>query len=132
MYPPTAAQVEARVAKFPRFAGRATLAADINLALNQARGDIGLQCPSAESVGELDPNLDRAAWSICLDLAVWYMRIEVERNPDSGAPPSSLIDLKRNIDSRLSKLADGTEKQDGMFAVEPFCALPAVPFPQKL
>ena len=130
-YPPTTDEILSVVAKFPYLVARPTLQADTAMALKQARGVLVLSCPQAEE-GSLDPKLDLAAWSVTLDLSVWYMRYAVERNPDSGAPPTSLIDARREIDDRVEKIGKAATKQDGLFTMAPFDPLDSVPFSTQL
>lgn len=130
-YPPTSDEVKQAISKFPYMVNRPSLDPDIIRALYKAQGDMALKCPQAAE-GSLDPALVLSAWAICLDLAVYYIRFDVERNPDSGAPPGALIDWRNQIDDRLKDLKEAATVQDGLYLVEAFCALPPVPFPSRL
>ena len=130
-YPPTSEEIKQAITKYPHMANRPSLNPDLDRALLQARGDIALECPQAEE-GSLNPALVNSAWAICLELAVWYIRKDTERNMETGTLPGSLIDLRDQIDARLEKLGVAASKQDGLFLMEPFCALPPVPFPSQL
>jgi hypothetical protein len=116
-----------RVSKFPLLGRHED--AELEEALANGRSEVELYSPRAAE-GLLDARLDRVAASLQSDIAIWRLRLEVERDPETGAPPKSLDILRTEIDERLKLLKQQTgaeyQRTFKMVAVDP---LPPVPLP---
>lgn len=101
MYPATTADLRVALLSYPHLAERSD--AELELVLERARGEIELAAPTvAESVST--ERLDRAAWSLHLDLALWHLRLGIERTSE-GLLSDDLRALRQTLDTRLSRLA---------------------------
>lgn len=101
MYPVTIQNLRERVGKYPLLARRGD--ADLNAALMTARAEIELHYPRA-AAGNLNEIQERIVGTIQSDLALYYLRVEVERTED-GAPPAALQTYYEQILERLRRLA---------------------------
>lgn len=126
MYPATLADLQTRVSQFELLAARSD--AELSQALELSRGEIELACPAAYD-GALDTRLDRAAWGLALDMAVWHLRMSVERDAETGNPPRDLTELRRMLDERLLRLSRAAAVSSGEMAIEEYSGLGDAPAP---
>jgi hypothetical protein len=101
LYPVTVATLRERVGKYPLLARRTDI--ELKSALDTARAEIELAFPRAAG-GGLTESEDRIAATIQSDLAMYYLRWEIERS-EEGAPPAALTTYYEQIQKRLSRLA---------------------------
>lgn len=101
LYPITLQSLRDRIEKYPLLARRSD--ADLNAALMTARAEVELNYPKA-ATGALSEMQDRIAATIQSDLALYYLRLDVERTED-GAPAPALQTYYDQIQQRLQRLA---------------------------
>jgi len=116
MYPPGTSDLQTYSAPF-KFLNNLSFPTDYQYAINSATADVGLAVPDAPA-GNLNTSLDLVAYTIALDLALYYLRWRFEREPDTGAMPAELNTIHDQIQNRLDLLAENTEKQIGLMAME--------------
>lgn len=126
MYPATLADLQVRISQFDLLADRSD--SELLQALDLSRGEIELACPATYD-NTLDGRLDRAAWGLMLDLAVYYLRIAVERDAETGSPPRDLSELRRQIDERIGRLQIASARGSGEMSFEAFEGLGNAPEP---
>lgn len=126
MYPATLADLQVRVSQFDLLADRSD--PELLQSLELSRGEIELECPAAGE-NKLDSRLDRAAWGLMLDIAVWHLRMSVERDAETGSPPRDLTELRRMLDDRLRRLAVASSRGSGDMSFEAFEGLGEAPEP---
>lgn len=113
LYPPLASDLQTYSAPFP-FLASLNYPVDYQYAINSATADIGLAVPDAPA-GDLNTSLDLVAYTIALDLALYYLRWRFERDPEQpSAPPAGLEAVHEQIQKRLDLLAVNTAKQIGL------------------
>lgn len=119
LYPIQLTAFQDRVGKWKYLAQRS--ATELQAALDRARTDVELYCIAAGD-GLLDSRLDRACANLHSDLALYYLRFEVERDSETGAPPKSLDIMRQQLMGllkRLSEQADASPEAYTIAAFEP-------------
>lgn len=129
MYPATLADLQVRVSQFDLLADRSN--SELQQSLDLARGEIELECPAAYD-NTLDGRLDRAAWGLMLDVAVWHLRVSVERDAETGAPPRDLTEWRRTLDERILRLGRAAARGSGEMSFEAYDGLGDAPTPGEI
>lgn len=111
-YPPTLQELKDRLAIFPFLP---TLTdAQYSTYLELAKAKVEMRIPQLR-YGSITADVEHQAWAVCLNLAAAYVRMDVERNPDSSIP-IALSQSIRQYELDLEDLASYVWQRTGVIS----------------
>lgn len=113
-YPPTVRDLRDRLSVYP-FSAQMT-DTQLDMYIQTARAKIEIRIPQAWDPNSVPDYLRNALGMVCLNLAVYYARADVERD-DTGGLPSALVSFGQMVNSDLDDLATMAWQSVGVVGV---------------
>lgn len=126
-YPPTLEDVKEAVFDFPGLAK--TSDTTLQLAMDQAEGEIEANNSWAANPTALSPRMNRTLWALCVELIIMRLRWRVERDPDTNDVPKSLQTMRAELLARITGVTMDTPEEQGRYLTGTFDPLDAPDLP---